>query len=141
MLFERLEKYEGYTVTERKKKAYERKLNNQLAQYPLIAFHVAEGQKSLDDEFSQRVQSASKIEQARRDTIAKLWRRGRKLYYSLPSELKVLVKTQWLNWWGGRTSYNFWYVVENYSGEREKRLAALKKTQILHRESGVQIGL
>ena len=125
MLFERLPKYEGYCVTERKKKAYVRKLANQLAQYPLIAFHVADEQASVEDEFASRVQSAFKFEQERRSFVAAQWREGRALYYSLPLELKLRVRAHWLKWWGARTSSNFWYVVETYSNARYRRLAAM----------------
>lgn len=141
MLFERLPKYEGYLVTERKKSAYARKLRKELASYPLIDFHVASEQKSMDDEFNHRVCRAEKTDQARRDDVAQLWRKARKLYYSLPLDVRLLVKNKWLHWWGGRTAFYFWYVVEEYSGERKKRLDMLERKQQQFNNLGeVQIG-
>lgn len=126
MLFQRYERYEPITLTDRKAKAFLRKQQKERDRYPLFSEHVAAEQHTLDDELQRRERSRVSFEETMRQSHARSWRQARKLYFSLSDEIRATIRTEWEKWPGPRTSGYFWSMVDLHSGQQAKRLALAK---------------
>jgi hypothetical protein len=127
MRFDRHVRYEPLTLTERKVKAFQRKQAKERARYPLFSDHIADEQHSVEDEATKRATLADKFMQERRDFLAEVWRKSRKLYFSQPDSVRVAIRDYWKAWRGPVTAIYFASVVDDLSGERERRCAAIEK--------------
>lgn len=128
MRFQRKPRYEGFTWTDRKKKAHSRRPDREQQRierdYPLFA--GGDGFQplpalSFEEEGAQRAARGQALEQTLRDLDAKTWRECRRAYFACPADVRAAIRAQWLAWTGPLNPGNFSYVLRKNNGE----LAAL----------------
>ncbi|HGO9799714.1 TPA: hypothetical protein ACLEB8_004904 [Pseudomonas aeruginosa] len=127
MLFKRFERCAPVNFTPRKEAAFARKLKREQDSMPLFAEQIAQEQRGWDEEKVNREERWRKSVQRMRDLQAKHWRKVRAAYYALDSETRARCRDYMEQWRGGYTPTNFIYIVEGFSGVREKREQRLRE--------------
>ena len=126
MKFQRYDRYEPITITQRKIAAFARKQAAERARYPLFPSHVANEQKSVEAEMAARHSNWESTETRMRAHFARSWRTSRARYFSLPVEVRREILAKWDSWVGPRTPSYFGWMVDTLSGDQEKRWAVFQ---------------
>lgn len=125
MKFQRFERYEPVTITERKRQAFLRKQERERARYPLFPDQIE--QRSLESEVERRKKSAQSSEMRMRDLRAKLWRDARREYWAATKAQREAIRIMWDGWRGSREATYFRYVVDVITGAMEERARRMRE--------------
>lgn len=123
MRFTRFERYTPIEFNARRQAAFARKQQRERDRYPLFPEHVAAEQHKADEEIDRRQRQADRFEASQRAFEARLWRKARTRFFSLPEAVKAQIRAKWLSWPGPTTATNFIYIVDELSGDRARRVA------------------
>ncbi|HFI9381038.1 TPA: hypothetical protein ACGSTL_001192 [Vibrio parahaemolyticus] len=94
MLFEKMERY-PFTWSARREAAVKRRHQRELDNCPLFAESIKASQKSVEDERALLESQWIEGERRERDYEAKLWRKARAIYFSLPLAHRVAIQALW----------------------------------------------
>lgn len=121
MKFQRYDRYQPITITQRKVAAFARKQAAERARYPLFAGHVADEQRSVDTEMAARHTAWESTEVRMRAYHAQSWRKSRARYFAQPAQVRQQILTKWEQWLGPRTATYFAWMVDTLSGDQDRR--------------------
>ena len=141
MRFTRYLRYYPTDFTSRREAAFARKQARERARYPLFPEHIAESQRTVADEIALRQRRSDSLELRMRALQAKHWRKGRSMYFAQPAAVRAHIQEAWRAWRGPTTPNNFIYVVEQQTGEGERRRAAIRERDAAFRASLVDTQL
>ncbi|SOY77580.1 conserved hypothetical protein [Cupriavidus taiwanensis] len=123
MRFTRFERYTPIDFNARRQAAFARKQQRERDRYPLFAEHVAGEQHTFDDEMRLRQRNADHFEASQRAFQARVWRKARARFFSLPEAVKAQIRAKWLTWTGPTTATYFSFIVDELSGDQARRVA------------------
>lgn len=123
MRFTRFERYTPIDFNTRRQAAFARKQQRERERYPLLAEHVAGEQHTFDEEVLRRQRDADRFEADQRTFQARVWRKARARFLSLPEAIKVQIRAKWLTWPGPTNAITFSYIVDELSGDQARRVA------------------
>lgn len=123
MRFTRFERYDPIDFNRRRQAAFARKQQRERDRYPLFSDHVAGEQRSADDEIERRQRQAQTFEANQRAFHARVWRKARTRFFSLPKVVKDQIRAKWLAWTGPTTALYFSFMVDELSGDQAQRVA------------------
>lgn len=118
---------EKRTVTERMKKAFERKQAREADSLPLFGDQIREIQHSWEEEKRLRELHDGKVTDRMRQNHAAFWRKARTAYFALEAEPRAKCRAAWNAWVGPSDPLYLIYVVNQFNGvgaEREAKMAA-----------------
>ena len=146
MRFRRRPPLDGLNLSSRKEMAFERKKKREQERHPLFADEIAAGQSSWDQEATRREILSHRIEQEWRGRIASWWKKGRRLYFAEPIEVRQKIMAEWRAWTGPADATYFIYIVEIHNGTMATRDQAMKAATLAARrkaraEVGIQLHL
>ena len=128
MKFQRMQRYERVTWTERKLQAYkqrEQRIRQKIDKdYPLLGAELlAEPMPAPDPdaELAARRAASAASEKSMRDLAAKHWRHGRAQYHACDEATRTAISSAWDRWTGPRTPGMWIYIVESHNGVAEER--------------------
>jgi len=124
MRFTRFGRHNPINFNTRRQAAFARKQQRERDRYPLFADHVAAEQHSPDEELARRQRRADRLDTTLRGLDARVWREKRAIYFSLTADQRAEIRARWLAWTGPTTALYFAYIVDNVSGEAERRSEA-----------------
>lgn len=123
MRFTRFERYEPIQRNTRREVAFSRKQARERDRYPLFSDHVACEQHGVDEEFARRQRQSDRFETTQRAFHARVWRKARTRFFSLPEAVKQQIRDKRLTWPGPTTAMYFSFIVEELSGDQARRVA------------------
>lgn len=123
MRFTRFERYTPIDFNTRRQAAFARKQQRERDRYPLFADHVAGEQHTFDEEVLRRQRNADRFEASQRAFQARVWRKARARFFSLPEAIKAQIRAKWLTWTGPTNAITFSYIVDELSGDQARRVA------------------
>lgn len=106
--------------------AFERKKKREQDRHPLFAEEIAAGQTSWEQEAIRRELASIRTEQEWRNRVAGWWRKGRRMYFAAPAEIRQKISAYWNAWTGPADATYFIYVVELHNGDMAARNEILK---------------
>ena len=113
MRFTRFERYTPIDFNIRRQAAFARKQQRERERYPLFADHVAGQQHTFDEEVLRRQRNADRFEADQRAFQARVWRKARARFFSLPEAIKAQIRAKWLTWTGPTNAITFSYIVDD----------------------------
>ena len=93
--FHREARYEPRGLTNQRLAAAKRKFKKEQERLPLFANEIAEQQTTAESYVLSKEEQIIKHEQDRRNNIANNWRRGRKVFYSMPVDIRRECIRKW----------------------------------------------
>ncbi|SDD58109.1 hypothetical protein SAMN05216345_111129 [Cupriavidus sp. YR651] len=129
MRFSRLDRHTPIDFNARRQAAFARKQQRERDRYPLFPDHVAGEQHTPDDEVARRQRRSDNLERTTRTLHARIWREKRAVYFSLTGDLQAEIRAKWLEWTGPTTPLYYAYIVDNVSGDYERRVAAARANE------------
>lgn len=118
---------EKRTVTERMKKAFERKQAREAESLPLFGDQIREIQHSWEEEKRLRDLHDGKVTDRMRQNHAAVWRKARAAYFALDADTRAKCRAAWNAWVGPSDPLYLIYVVNQFNGvgaAREANMAA-----------------
>lgn len=141
MKFQRMQRYERVTWTQRKLQAYKQREQRQRRKidkdYPLLGAELlAEPMPAPDPdaELAARQAASAASEKSMRDLAAKHWRHGRAQYHACDADTREAIRRAWAAWRGPLTPSMWIYVVEQHNGEAERRRERARASDAVLRE-------
>ncbi|HHM8127203.1 TPA: hypothetical protein ACRMWJ_005965 [Pseudomonas aeruginosa] len=126
MRFKQMPRYGEYKFSDRKRRAFARKLVKEQERFPLLAAQIEGEQHSVEEEQQFRLTRMRASEARMRKVHADTWRRVRAMYFALSSSDREVVQEKWRRWSGPADPVCLSYIIRVHTGEYDALTVAQK---------------
>ncbi|GAA5102813.1 hypothetical protein [Wohlfahrtiimonas larvae] len=145
MIFKKRLRYQ-YEWTDGKARSFlnksKRDLNRDIKKLPLLG-EVLEAQTpalTVDEERERRIKAHLDYDQHLRDGSARIWRKARAIYFTLPPDIKKRIMDRWNSRIYPLHDTNFAHIVDVESGNQARRLADIaEREQVIKSKESIQL--
>ena len=117
MKFTRFPKHKSKGITNRRLANSERRLKKERDKYPLLSDWIAESQPTAEERIKAIDAGTEEYFQRLRNFNAKSWRESRKIFYSLPPEVRRALRKAWNQSNYPKDGTYFQYFIKSYLSE------------------------